>query len=149
MVKIYFDTCSLHRPLDNKSQLRITLEAEAVLGVLAMCEDGRLTLVSSEVLSLEVDRNPQTQKRAYVSSILERAQIVIAVDDRIEKRAKDLEQRGFKAFDALHLAAAEAGSVDYFCTCDDRVLRKSRQQADLSVKVLSPLDLAHEVFHDD
>ena len=67
MVKIYFDTCSLHRPLDNKSQLRITLEAEAVLGVLAMCEDGRLTLVSSEVLSLEVDRNPQPQKRAYVS----------------------------------------------------------------------------------
>ncbi len=148
-MKIYFDTCSLHRPLDNKSQLRINLEAEAVLGVLALCEDGTLTLVSSEVLSLEVDRNPQLQKRAYVSSILERAQIVIEVDGKIAQRAQALEQRGFKAFDALHLAAAEAGDVDFFCSCDDRLLRKSRQQTDLSVKVVSPVELANEVSHDD
>ena len=144
-MKIDFDTCSLHRPLDNKGQLRIALEAEAVLGVLAMCEEGSLTLVTSEVLSLEVDRNPQPQKTAYVSSILNRAHIVVAVDDQIEQRAKELEQRGFKAFDALHLASAEAGGVDYFCTCDDRVLRKSRQQTDLTVKVVSPLELANEV----
>ena len=144
-MKIYFDTCSLHRPLDNKGPLRIKLEAEAVLGVLAKCEEGSLTLVSSEILSLEVDRNPQPQKRAYVSAILERAPLVIAVDDDIERRAKELEQRGFKAFDALHLASAEAGGVDYFCTCDDRVLKKSRQQPDLSVKVVSPLELANEV----
>ncbi len=144
-MKIYFDTCSLHRPLDNKGPLRITLEAEAVLGVLAKCEEGSLTLVSSEVLLLELDRNPQRQKRAYVSAILERAQIVVAVDDVVEQRAKELEQRGFKAFDALHLASAEAGGVDYFCTCDDRVLKKSRQQTDLSVKVVSPLELANEV----
>lgn len=119
-----------------------------MLGVLALCEDGTLTLVSSEVLSLEVDRNPHLQKRAFVSSILERAQIVIAVDDKISQRAQELEQRGFKAFDALHLAAAEAGGVDYFCTCDDRVLRKSRQQTDLLVKVVSPLELVDEVSHD-
>ena len=68
-MKICFDTCSLHRPLDNKAQLRIALEAEAVLGVLAKCEIGTMTLVSSEVLSLEVDRNQQSQKKAYVSSI--------------------------------------------------------------------------------
>ena len=144
-MKIYFDTCSLHRPLDNKGPLRITLEAEAVLGVLAKCEEGSLMLVSSEVLLLEVDRNPQPQKRAYVSAILERAQVVVALDDEIEQRAKKLEQRGFKAFDALHLASAEAGGVDYFCTSDDRVLKKSRQQTDLSVKVVSPLELANEV----
>ncbi len=144
-MKIYFDTCSLHRPLDNKGPLRITLEAEAVLGVLAKCEEGSLTLVSSEVLSLEVDRNPQPQKRAYVSSILEHAQVVVALDNEVEQRAKELEQRGFKAFDALHLASAEAGGVDFFCTCDDRVLKKSRQQTDLSVKVVSPLELANEV----
>ena len=72
-------------------------------------------------------------------------QIVIEVDDRITKRAQELERREFKAFDALHLAAAEAGGVDYFCTCDDRVLRKSRQQTDLLVNVVSPLELADKV----
>jgi len=93
-VKIYFDTCSLHRPLDNKAQLRLALEAEAVLGLLAKCDVGTLTLVSSEVLLLEVDRNQQPQKKAYVSSILEQAQIVIAVNDEIERRAKVLENAG-------------------------------------------------------
>jgi predicted nucleic acid-binding protein len=144
-VKIYFDTCSLNRPLDNKAQLRIALEAEAVLGLLAQCDLGTLTLVSSEVLSLELDRNQQAQKKAFVSSILEKAGIVITVNDAIERRGKMLEQRSFKAFDALHIATAEAGAVDYFCTCDDRVLKKARQQADLSVKVISPLELANEV----
>jgi predicted nucleic acid-binding protein len=94
---------------------------------------------------LEVDRNRQPQRKAYVSSILAQAQIVIAVNDQIEQRAKVLEQRGFKAFDALHIAAAESARVDYYCTCDDRVLKKSRQQGDLSVKVVSPLELANEV----
>jgi predicted nucleic acid-binding protein len=144
-MKVYFDTCSLHRPLDNKAPLRVALEAEAILGLLAKCEVGELTLVSSEVLSLEVDRNPQPQRKAYVSSILKQAQIVIVVDDVIEKRAKILESRGFKAFDALHIASAESGAVDYFCSCDDRLLKKSRHQSDLAVKVLSPLELVNEV----
>ena len=80
-MKVYFDTCSLYRPLDNKEQLRIALEAEAVLGILAMCEVGIMNLVSSEVLLLEAERNQQPQKRAYVSSILEQARIVITVND--------------------------------------------------------------------
>lgn len=145
-MKVYFDTCSLHRPLDNKKQLRIALEAEAILGMLAMCEVGIMDLVSSEVLLLEVDRNQQPQKRAYVSSILEQAQIVITVNDEIEQRARVLEKRGFKAFDALHIASAEAGSVDYFCTCDDRVLKKTGLRKDLFVKIVSPLELASEVL---
>jgi len=145
-VKVYFDTCSLHRPLDNKEQLRIALEAEAVLGILAMCEVGIMNLVSSEVLLLEAERNQQPQKRAYVSSILEQARIVITVNDAIEQRAKVLEKRGFKAFDALHIASAESGHVDYFCTCDDRVLKKTRRWTDLFVKIVSPLELANEVL---
>ena len=30
-MKIYFDSCSLQRPLDDKSQILIALEADAVL----------------------------------------------------------------------------------------------------------------------
>jgi predicted nucleic acid-binding protein len=68
------------------------------------------------------------------------------VDEDIRQRAKFLESRGFRAYDALHIASAENGSVDFFCTCDDRVLKKARQQADLSVKVVSPLELANEAL---
>ncbi len=143
-MKVYFDTCSLHRPLDNKAQLRVALEAEAVLGLLAKCEAAEWTLASSEVLELEVGRNREPQGKAYVTSILEKAQSVIMVNDGIERRAKALQKRGSKAFDALHIAAAESGGIDFSCTCDDRVLKKARRQTDLSVKVVSPLELANE-----
>ena len=33
--------CSVQRPLDDKTQQRIALEAEAVLGILAICEAGQ------------------------------------------------------------------------------------------------------------
>jgi predicted nucleic acid-binding protein len=143
-MKVYFDTCSLHRPLDNKAQLRVALEAEAVLGLLAKCEAGEWVLASSEVLELEVERNQEPRGKAYVWSILERAPFVIKVNDGVERRAKVLQKRGFKAFDALHIAAAESGGIDTLCTCDDRVLKKARRQTDLLVKVVSPLELASE-----
>ena len=34
-MRIYLDTCSLQRPLDDRHQVRIALEAEAVLAILA------------------------------------------------------------------------------------------------------------------
>lgn len=34
-MKVYLDTCSLQRPLDNKTQLRVLLESEAEPGLLA------------------------------------------------------------------------------------------------------------------
>ena len=144
-MKIYFDNCSLHRPLDDKAQLRVALEAEAVIGALALCDAGIAILVSSEVLLLENERHPHPRGKAFVKSSLDQATAFISVDEGIRKRARVLEQRGFKAFDSLHVACAEAGEVDYFCTCDDRLLKKSRRQSDLLVKVVSPLDLAKEI----
>lgn len=124
--------------------MRVALEAEAVLGILAKCESGQITLISSEVLSLEVAQNPQPHGRAYVLSVLQNASAVVVVSEEVRQRAKILESRGYRAYDALHVASAEAGNVDFFCTCDDRVLKKSRQQTDLTVRVVSPLELANE-----
>ncbi|MEX0704444.1 MAG: PIN domain-containing protein [Planctomycetales bacterium] len=143
-MKIYFDTCALNRPLDDKSELRIALEAEAVLGILERCEVGAAAYVSSEVLVLENDRTPHPQRRAFIAAVLERASNVITVTDAVRGRAKILEQGGFKAFDALHIACAEAANVDYLCTCDDRLLKKANRRTDLAVKVVSPLELAQE-----
>jgi predicted nucleic acid-binding protein len=145
VVKLYLDTCSLHRPLDNKADLRVALESEAVLALLALCESGQATLVSSDVLVFEVERNPNPQRKAFVSEILAAAVAVVALDDQIELRAKELEGRGVKALDALHLASAEAGGVNYFCTCDDRFLKKAKALADLGVAARSPLELVQEI----
>ncbi len=44
--------------------------------------------------------------------------------------------------DALYLACAEAADVDYFCTCDDNLLRKAKQIALLRMRIVTPLELA-------
>jgi predicted nucleic acid-binding protein len=146
LVKVYLDTCALNRPLDDKGQIRVALEAEAVLGVLTRFEEGSVSLVASEVLALEVQRTSQPERRAFVGAIIEGATEFHSLDDAVRQRGKELEKRGFRAFDALHLASAESSGADFFCTCDDRVLKKAGKQKDLRVRVVSPLQLAEEVL---
>jgi predicted nucleic acid-binding protein len=52
---------------------------------------------------------------------------------------------GIKPLNALHMALAEIGKADYFCTCDDRLLRNAKKVRDLLVKVVSPIDLVQEI----
>jgi hypothetical protein len=93
-MRIYLDTCSVNRPLDDKSQLRIALEAEAILAVLSACEHGSHTLLSSDILLYEVERNPHPQRKALASEILARAAERIRVTESIRQRAKVFERVG-------------------------------------------------------
>lgn len=63
----------------------------------------------------------------------------------VEQRAEKLVEMGLKPLDALHLALAKAAEADYFCTCDDRLLRRARQIQGLLVRVTSPIDLVQEL----
>lgn len=144
-MKVYLDTCSLHRPLDDRAQPRVMLEAEAVLTFLTLCENGQHTYVSSDVLPFEINRNPHPQRRTFVLEIVARAMDCVSLNAAIEQRALELERRGFRALDALHPASAETGQVDYFCTCDDRLLKRAAIQPDFIVCVVSPLQLIQEL----
>ena len=144
-MRIYFDTCSLQRPLDERNQTRIVLEAEAILALLAFCEQGYADLVVSDMVVYESSNNPHPQKRQFVAEIVNQAKEHLSLTVAIEQRATDFEQSGIKAIDALHLALAEAGLVDYFCTCDDRFYRRAITMANLATKVRRPLELAQEI----
>ncbi len=63
----------------------------------------------------------------------------------VKERASQFLQHGIKPLDALHLALAEAGGADYFCTCDDPLRRQAKRFADLAVKVVSPIELTQEI----
>lgn len=145
-MKIYFDTCSLQRPLDDRTQLRVVLEAEAILAVLALCESGTHTLVSSDVLRFEIGRTPHQQRRAFGLELLEQTSLHVLYTDTIEQQAEALEKHGIKAFDALHLASAVAAQADYFCSCDDRLLKKARLLPMLLLRIVSRLELAQEML---
>lgn len=144
-MKIYFDNCSLQRPLDSKIQVRVAVEAEAVLGVLSLCESGQVELISSEVLAFEISRSLSPDRVNWALEVLSRARVYVQVNDQIESRARLLVGRGINPLDALHLASAEEAGADYFCTCDDQLLRRGRSMTDLNTKVISPIELVGEV----
>lgn len=144
-MKIYLDTCAVQRPLDSRTHIRITLEAEAVLGIVALCVAGEIEFISSEVLHFEVTHNPVLERREYALSVLARASTFVYLDEEIEKRARAFQAMGLKPLDALHLATAEAGRADYFCTTDDMLLKRGKGIADLYTSVVSPIELIEEI----
>jgi predicted nucleic acid-binding protein len=128
--------CTLWLP--TWSQLRIAVEAEAILGILLLSET-EIELISSDVLLFEVKRIPSVHRKKYVIEVLEESNVFIEINDRIENRATTLNTKGIKSLDALHLACAEAAKADYFCTCDDKFLKKAKILQDIKTKAVSPL----------
>ena len=144
-VKVYLDTCSLQRPLDSRTQIRISLEAEAVMGIIALLEEGRVELASSDVLLFEVQRNPHFERCVYALGVLEKASTFVPIDSVIRQRAAELKEKGLNALDALHLAAAEVANVDYFCTTDDRLLKRGKSLVRMGTRIVSPVELIEEL----
>ena len=145
-MRIYFDTCSLQRPLDDKTQLRILLESEAVLAILALCGSEDIELLSSDALAFEIERNPNLTRQEYALEVLAKATSYVILEHDVEKRAKEFGRLGLKPLDALHLASAEAGQADYLCTCDDRFLKRAKAIKQLGTKVVSsPIELIGEL----
>lgn len=145
MIKVYLDLCAIQRPLDTPNQVRIALEAEAVLGILSFCDAGLIELVSSEALLYEIEQNPLPIRRLHARAVLAKAQTTITLTTKVKERASRFLEYGLQPLDAVHLALAEASQVDYFCTCDDRLIRGAKRIEDLQVKVISPLDLIREI----
>lgn len=144
-MRIYLDACSLQRPLDDRSQPRINVEAEAILTILRLVEASVLELLSSEILKFEIDRIPTPYRKLQATKMLQLANDVIELNEAIEVKAAAFIEAGIKPLDALHLASASCKEVDYFCTCDDRLLKKSRKLNKLGTTVVSPLQLVAEV----
>jgi predicted nucleic acid-binding protein len=70
-----------------------------------------------------------------------------APEDALAERIKELGGLGFKSFDALHVASAEALGAEALVTCDHRFLATARRHASLlKVRVVSPIDLAREIL---
>jgi predicted nucleic acid-binding protein len=120
---IDLDACCLNRPFDDQNQLRIKLEAEAILDIIYYCQLGRWQLVNSTVLESEIGQISSQTKKEQVERYLALAKCRILVTFEIIKKAKELTNFNFKNFAALHLACAD-NNTDIFLTTDDRLLRK-------------------------
>ena len=144
-MRIYFDMCSLQRPLDDQTQLRVLVETQAVLGVLALCESGAVELIASDALVFENDANPDVVRRDYAAQAIAMATEFVSSNDQIKGKARMFVASGIKPLDALHLASAIEAQADFFCTCDDRFLKKARSLDTSPTIVVSPLELVAEI----
>lgn len=146
-MKIYFDVCCLNRPFDDLTQDRVRLESEAVLTILNHCQTKNWHLLNSEMVEIEISKIPDDDKRLKVSILSTLLKSEILIDKEIESRAIEVEEMGFKSFDALHIACAEKGEADIFLTTDDNLLQKALQNGNLlKVRVENPVRWLMEVI---
>jgi predicted nucleic acid-binding protein len=116
-MKIYLDTSALHRIFDDRSQVRIALEALAVQSI--------LLLIISDALAYEISRNPYPENKMTAFSILRLANSYQVLTTETLNRGQQLETNdNIGKLDALHLACAESQQVDFFITCDDRLIKR-------------------------
>ena len=144
-MRVYLDTCAIQRPLDDKRNLRIVNESEAVLNIIAAIQDGKHELVVSSVLLYETNAIVSMARKQYLQAVLDLRSLNIEISSHVKKRAEYFTLFGIKAMDALHLASAESAYCDFFCTCDDRFLKRAREIMDLQFVVVSPMTLAKEL----
>jgi predicted nucleic acid-binding protein len=84
-------------------------------------------------------------RKEHTLAVLAKAKSVLNVTAKEKLRAVEIMKAGIKPLDALHIALAESGNADYFCTCDDKLLRNAKKVKDLAIKVLNPVDVVQEI----
>jgi predicted nucleic acid-binding protein len=138
MQQVYLDTSVYNRPFDDQSQPRIWLETLACSLILQMIEEERIALVTSSIVRYENSRNPFSERQSWVNQVMAMASEHLQVNESIRDRARRLEGQGVKALDALHLACAESAGVDFFVTCDDRLLSRYRSLEGALLRIYEP-----------
>lgn len=126
-MKIYLDTSALNRIFDDQSQARIYLESVSMEVIFLLIENQSVEVVSSDPLVYETNNNPYSERRIFIEKVLEKATSFQSLNEQILTRAEEIEATmGIKGVDSLHLACSEALTVDYFITCDDKVIKRYR-----------------------
>jgi predicted nucleic acid-binding protein len=124
---VYLDVCALNRPFDDQQQLRIRLETDAVLLILANVRTQALQLCVSPVHRAEIAATPDPARKRSMRTLLDELGVQLSVDRKITRqRAQMLHAQGMGVADAAHVAYAEAAKCD-FISVDDRLLRQCRR----------------------
>ncbi len=140
MIRVYLDNCCLSRPLDDQAQDRVRLETEAISQIFDHVVRGLWTLIGSDALDAEIAAIRDPDRRRSVEILVSNAtEHVHFSPDRI-RRGELLESMGFRGYDSLHIACAEAAGADVLVTTDDALLRRARRlQGELAIRVANPL----------
>lgn len=112
--------------------------------ILAAMVAGRLLCLTSDILRLEVRRNPSIAERERMEDFLTHCTEVVAQSDEVLHIAQAFQPLTLRVHDALHLASAAVGRAEYALTCDDRLVARAEEmhatlaRRGLSLTVMNP-----------
>lgn len=130
-MRVYLDVCCLNRPFDDQGDEKIRLEAEAVALVIRRFRRGGWIWLSSPAVRYEVERTPDSQRRALLSAMIAEIREEIPLSSSVVGHARQLKEVGFHRLDVLHLTFGISGRADVFLTTDDRLMKKARKYVSL------------------
>lgn len=145
MIRIYLDTCCFSRPQDDHSQLRVQLESDAILAILENAADRQWAIIISDAVRTEIAAIRDPDRRLGSEAMTVFATEHLPSNPALRRRGRVLEAMGFRGYDSVHLAYAEAAGADVLLTTDDALIRRARRlQHDVGVRVANPLTWLNE-----
>jgi predicted nucleic acid-binding protein len=105
-MRIYLDTCTIQRPVDESQEPRVQREAKAMMELIELAEAGEVEFVRSRVLLLEHAHNANHIRWVFVERVLSLASEIVEIDPQVEERTLRYRALGLKGMDAVHLACA-------------------------------------------
>ncbi|MBC8230504.1 PIN domain-containing protein [bacterium] len=146
---IYLDTNVYNRPFDDLSQERILEEAFAFIEIYSFVVRGTLKCISSDILKLEVHNTSDEVRRNRVLNYLAYCSDNVFQDELVQDLAKEIQIKcRLSSRDALHIASACKAKVDYFLTCDDKLVKKAKHICEIlerkgyHLNIANPIDFA-------
>ena len=98
-------------------------------------------LLSSAAHLIETEQNPYPERKEHALNVLSLATSYVPTSEVVEERTQSYVTAGIDRLDALHLALAVTGEAAFFCTTDDRLLRRGHEVDTNETLVVSPLEL--------
>jgi predicted nucleic acid-binding protein len=143
MIRVYLDNCCFSRPLDD--QERVRLETNAIIEILIHVAHGTWTMIGSDAIDDEIAAIRDPVRRGRTRRLASYASEHVPVDADRTRRGQLLESMGFRGYDSLHIACAEAAGADVLLTTDDALVRRARRLREaLGVHVANPLTWLNE-----
>lgn len=145
MIKIYLDNCCYNRPFDDLSQEKNYMEASAIEIILNKYINREIEIFGSMVIEFEILKISNGNKKRQVEDLYDALELQeIEYSDKIINRAKELRKYNIKEMDALHIAFAECGNVDYMITTDKKLINASKK-SNAKIKIFNPVKFIMEV----
>jgi len=115
--------------------------------ILRNIEEDKWRMVISDIIKYEISKIKDKEKRQNIEPILRLSKENIKLNKKILNRAEELNKKGIKPMDALHIASAEYSRADYFITTDTKLIERIRKRKiRVEIKIREPLEFLREVL---